>query len=275
MSTWSPAAFFDTHPVFTRSEFAAAHPAAANSEQGRSGRAVEKALAYHESTGRLVRVKRGLYAVVGRGRSPAGFRADAFLVASRFAPDAVLAYHTALQLHGLAQSALRRFTVCTRNDVREVAFQGVVYAGVRPPRASGDREGTEVHVTTVNRQGLDVRVTDLERTVVDVLDRLEVSGGWEEVMRSLEHVRVLDAPAAAAYALRLGRAATAAKLGLLLDAHRDELLVEDEVLADLADALPRAVHRVERRHAGPFRTVPRWRLAVPAPLFDPTWEELR
>ena len=43
---------------------------------------------------------------------------------------------------------------------------------------------------TLDRQGLPIRVTGLERTLVDVLDRPALAGGWEEAWRSWEGVAV-------------------------------------------------------------------------------------
>jgi predicted transcriptional regulator of viral defense system len=268
----STSSFFATHPVFTRDEFADSH---SGTSRALVSRAVDKALSYHVGQGHLVRVRQRLYAVVPPGQSADECAIDALLVASRLAPDAVLGYHTALAAHGLAQSVLRRHTACTQHEVRRTVFRGDTYEGVAFPRALRQAGATHRQVMTMNRLGLDLRVTDVERTVVDVLDRLHDSGGWEEVMRSLEHVRVLDAASAAAYALVLGRASTLAKLGLFLDAHREALFVEDPVLDELRAGLPKRIYRVERGHAGPFRSVPRWRLSVPAALFDPAWEPLR
>jgi hypothetical protein len=85
---------------------------------------------------------------------------------------------------------------------------------------------------------------------------------------------VLDAPAVSGYALRLGRASTAAKLGLFLQSHREELSVDSSVLQELTAALPRRTHRVDRRHPGPFQSIPRWRLSVPEVFFDAVWADL-
>ena len=268
----SLAAFLSIHPVFTRGEFVAAHAAAS---EATGDRAADKALDYAVRTGRVVRVKRGLYVSVPLGSAPDSLAVDPLLVGSRFAPDAVLSHHSALELHGLAQSVLWTHTVTTNHNVRRTRFRGVEYMGVKPPKALVAAGRQDEHVMTANRSGLDVRVTDLERTVVDALDRLELSGGWEEVMRSLDHVRVLDAEAACDYALLLDQAATAAKLGLFLDVHREELLVEQAVLDRLKAVAPRHVYRIERGTAQSFRTVPRWRLSVPEGLFDPAWAELK
>lgn len=261
-------AFLDDHPVFTRDEFVDAHRRAS----GYTGRRAAGALLqYHVDQGHLVRVRRGLYAVVPRGDDPQTHRPDRYLVASRLADDAVLAYHTALEVHGVAQSLMSRVTVCTQADLRTQDFRGTTFVAVRPRKTLRD---PDQHVITVNRQGLDVRVTDLERTVVDVLDRLDVAGGWDEVMRSLAHVRTLDAPAAASYALQLGVGATAAKLGLYLHSRQEELFVDDATLARLTAALPKRPQRVERDTPGPFRVVDRWKLSIPAVHYDPAWAEL-
>ena len=88
--------FFARHPVFTRTEFAAACMAAGPSGE----RTPDALLAYHTKERRLLRVRRGLYAVVPKGADPATVPLDAFLLAARMTDDAVVAYHSALELHG-------------------------------------------------------------------------------------------------------------------------------------------------------------------------------
>lgn len=49
------------------------------------------------NSGRLVRVRRGLYAAVPLGQAPETVQPDPFLLASRMTSDSALAYHTALE----------------------------------------------------------------------------------------------------------------------------------------------------------------------------------
>lgn len=42
----------------------------------------------------------------------------------------------------------------------------------------------------MNRSGVNIKVTSLARTIVDVLDRIDLAGGWEEVWRVLDTVTV-------------------------------------------------------------------------------------
>ena len=62
-------------------------------------------LAYHRKQGRIVHVRRGLYATVPRGMDPETASIDPYLVAAKMTGDAVLGYHTALEFHGRAYSA--------------------------------------------------------------------------------------------------------------------------------------------------------------------------
>ena len=94
--------FFATHPVFTYDEFAE-YLASLDSTNVKTRKAL---LAHYARSGRLVRVRRGLYAAVPYGRSADRAQPDPFLLASRMTPDAVLAYHTTLEFHGRAYSTI-------------------------------------------------------------------------------------------------------------------------------------------------------------------------
>jgi hypothetical protein len=48
---------------------------------------------------------------------------------------------------------------------------------------------------------MELRVAGLERTLVDVLDRPDLSGSWEEIWRSLESVEFFDLDKVVEYAL--------------------------------------------------------------------------
>ena len=91
---YSSAWFFARNPVFTAADFAAA-----GADRGKRGN--ESLLAHHVATGRLMRIRRGLYAVVPDGIQPEKFIVDPYLVASKIAPDSVIGYHSALAFHGL------------------------------------------------------------------------------------------------------------------------------------------------------------------------------
>jgi predicted transcriptional regulator of viral defense system len=257
-------------------EFLAAHPVFRVEEApgyGGNPWTLKATLAYHCRRGHIFRVRRGLYAVVPPGASPDTCPVDPYLLGSRLAPDAVLGYHTALEVHGKAHSVFERFHYFTERRTRALFFRALRFEGVRPPAALRRKRKQDFGLETLDRSGLPVRVTGLERTLVDVLDRPDLGGGWEEVWRSLESVEFFDVERVVRYALLLGNATVAAKAGYFLDQHREELMIDDGHLAKLKEARPSGPHYMDRAGGGKGRFVPGWNLVVPEQVAERSWEE--
>lgn len=262
--------FFARNPVFTRAQFAATRP----SGDAGSSRSVDALLAYHVRAGHLLRIRRGLYAVVPAGFSPHNAPVDGYIVASKLAEDAVIGYHTALQLHGFAYSSSERFLYLTQHATRTLTFRSLEFRSVLVPRRLRDAGGAGVGVTRVDRAGIDVRATTLERTMVDVLDRLDLGGGWEEAWRSLEAVGFFAIPEIIDYALMLGNGTTIAKVGFFLEQHRSELLVDDVHLEALREKAPRQPHYVEGSRDAPNVLLSGWNIIVPASVAERSWQDV-
>ena len=86
-----------------------------------------------QTGGRLVHVRRGLYATVPWCMDSASMTVDPYLVAAKMTKDAVLAYHTALGFHGRAYSAHWRLFYVSANKSLPLAFQSHEYRGVPVP----------------------------------------------------------------------------------------------------------------------------------------------
>ena len=238
-----------------------------------NARTLESLVAYHVRCGHLVRVRRGLFLVVPPGASPDTSPADPYLLAARMTDDATLAYHTALEVHGKAHSIFERFYYLPRTRAKPTTFRGFHFESVRPPTALRDRNKEEFGVKTLERSGMSVRATTLERTLVDVLDRPHLGGGWEEVWRSLESVEFFDLAKVVEYALLLNNATTAAKVGYFLDQHRQSLMVTDKHLHPLKQRRPKQPHYLERGRGRGGRLASEWNLVVPQSIVDRSWEE--
>lgn len=260
--------FFARHPVFTHEEFASFLDA----EGSRSLKTQEALLAYHVKTGRILRVRRGLYASVSFGASPDTFPVDTFLLAGKMAEDAVIAYHTALEFHGKAHSVQERLVFLTSRAIRPVNFRGYEFRGVRFPNSLVKENQQFFAVDTAERTGLTLRVTSLERTLVDILDRPDLGGGWEEIWRSLESVEFFDTDKVVDYTLLLDNASTAAKVGLYLEQHQKDLMVDDAHLDRLRQHTPKQPTYMARNSKG--RLVKKWNLVVPSQVLDRAWEEI-
>jgi len=259
--------FFQRHPVFTVAEI--------DDFLGGSNTGTRNALlAYHRRSGKIVPVRRGLYAVVPPGTSPETAPLDPYLLASRMAGDAVLAYHTALEVHGRAYSVYNRFTYLSGRPARPVRFREYGFRCVVVPRTLRDKGKASFGVMETERQNLPVRATDLERTFVDALDRPDLCGGWEEVWRSLEAIEYLKPDEVVKYTALLGKATTAARVGFFLEQHSDTLAVSHEYLERLMKLAPRQPQYLDRSRRKGGTLVKNWNLIVPEAVMNRSWAEI-
>jgi predicted transcriptional regulator of viral defense system len=150
----------------------------------------------------------------------------------------------------------------------------MLFRSVAPPAGLVRARREEFGITQVDRLGQDVRVTTLERTLVDVINRPKLSGGWEEIWRSLESVPYFDVDQIIEYAFLLDKLKTIAIVGLYLEQHAKELMVADTHLSKLEQKRPaEPQYMTSPKSTGRSRLVSRWNLVVPEAVINRSWEE--
>jgi len=248
--------FFRTHPVFTLAEFrdaVGAHTAPSTSQT---------LIKYHLGRGNLRLIERGVYAVIPPGVEASRFVPDRFLVAAALRPDAVLAYHSALELLGFAHSTYRDVFFLTDRRRKDLQLgKGKIRALLHPKRLRVrhlEDSGVEVR----ERADVKLRVTGPERTLVDCLVTLRYAGGLEEVLQSLRGVPAFDLDRLAGYLDVLAQRRAFAIVGAYLEQEAERLFVPSAYLERLAKQVPRSPTYLTRaREGGQF--VRRWNLVVP------------
>jgi predicted transcriptional regulator of viral defense system len=260
--------FFRKQPIFTSEELSAFLDARGTVNP----RTRESLVRYHRAQGAILQIRRGLYCSVPPGIVPQQCPVDSYLLASKLAPDSVLAYHTALEAHGRSYSVQQRLVyVSLKHPAGSTfKFRGITYQSVSPPKQLGKNQP---EVQSLDRVGQKIRLTTLERTLVDVLDRPRLSGGWEEIWRSLETIPYLELDRVVQYALLLRKSTTIARVGFYLSQHRDSLLVEEDHLKPLRDHRPRSPKYFTSNPTRLGRLVHEWNLIVPEAVLTKSWEE--
>ena len=131
--------------------------------------------------GQIARPRRGIYVA----KSPYSSRgdhdmADRYVIASKNRDTYYLGFHTALEIHGCAYSFFRTVTVCVspKKQFRPFEFQGTKYKAVSTKYA-------ELGVETILKNEHKLKISNPSRTFIDCLERPELAGGWEEVIKSL------------------------------------------------------------------------------------------
>ena len=255
--------FFANNPVFRRDEFD-------EYKKDTSPWTRKSSLAQYCKQGRLRLIRKGIYAVVPDGIAPEQFQADPYQLASKLASDAYLSFHTALELFGKAYSNFQKYTYGSVRAFHPFELDSCSYECTSTSKALIEANQPYFATTTVERNGLNVRVTTLERTLVDLLDRPNLGGGWEEIYRSLESVEYFDLDTIIEYVHLLGKKTTAAKVGFYLQQHEKELMVNDSHLAELRKLRPKQAFYLERGGSG--SVIRDWNIVVPQWLADRSWE---
>ena len=279
-------AFFAAHDVFRADEFGAYL-----AQHGVRG--ARTWLRHYGQERQLWPIRPGLYASVRPRRTPVRTSwkplpyppgvpewapaVRARLVASKIAKDAVLSHHTALESYGCAHNAWFHIIYTARHPCPPVRLRGALVRGTRTPATLLARGAMQYETQVVGP--FKQRITTIERTLVDILDRPYLCGGWDEMGWAYANAAGVDEvclPRVIDYALRLAHPFTCVKVGYCLDLYQADFNLEPSLLAPLRAFRPirtRALDSAACKRGAPVAHDPAWNLWMPLAVRNRTWEE--
>ena len=255
--------FFADHPIFTINDLKSFLGAIKDNST------LANLLHYHKKKGHILLIHRGLYAVIPKN-TPETFIVDPYLVASKLKEDSILAYQTALALHGKSHTIVNHFYYLTAFKSKKFEFQGNVYQAVSIPSNLKEKN---IGIDHINRMGLDISLTSLERTFVDILDRPYLCLSWEEICRSIENIEFLYSDFVLEYTLLINNRKTAASVGFFLEMNQEKWMIPSKHLEKLKKLCPRQPVYLKRSMKGPQKFIASWNLIVPQKIIEKNWEE--
>ncbi|MHB8580687.1 MAG: type IV toxin-antitoxin system AbiEi family antitoxin domain-containing protein [Ignavibacteriaceae bacterium] len=258
--------FLETHPVFTIRELKKYF---SFSEESREASDI---LMHNKRMGRIGVVKTGLYYALRPGSTEETTQIDPFLLAAKLCDDAVLAFHTALDILGFGHSVFNSYYYYSHRFHPAMRFRKDHFRCVIIPekiqRKSLNLFGTE----KLERSGVKVMVTGKERTLVDVLERPQFCGGFEEMYRSLEKMPYVKTELVLEYLNVREQKNLFAHVGFFLEQHRQQFHIEESFLQTLERYKPaQPLYWDRSRKGGVFKS--RWNLIVPEAVDQRKWEE--
>jgi len=231
----------------------------------RSKRATSEYLKYHVRKGRLLTVTREVYARVPPGVDPARFQPDPFLVLAATRADAVIAYHGALELLGVAHSHWGRCAAWSRTRRAPIRLGNVRLVFLPDSSAIRSMQDRTVGTRTMERSGRLLKTTGPERTLVEGFLRVDEAGGAEELVESARGFAVLDLRLLermlASYDLKRVWAA----VGWFLEATQQSFAVPDGFLEMCSRNKPQRPQYLSRGQRG-GTLVKSWNLILPESL---------
>jgi len=215
--------------------------------------------------GRIRAVSAGVYT---GGLSSAPF--NRFALPAKLRPDAVIAFHSALEFAGVANQVFQVTYYLSRRPRRDVVYDGGSFHQAAPFTRLLRAKRADFLVET---QG-GIRATTRERSFVDCLASLEYSGGVEELDRCLAMFPSFDFEAAFEYLRLLGSPWLYSRVGYMLDRHAEKLYFSPKYRDKFLRRAPRGVVYLEKKEAGQ-RWIPTWNLMAPSALAEASPEGVR
>jgi len=206
--------------------------------------------------GYLQKIRRGLYAIVPVEFIGKSYQPDKFVVASRITEPYAISHYSVLELHGLGQSVFNQVYVSSSNRIIPFTHQRIKYRGILTKELFG--------VINIPREGQVICVTDIEHTILDCLRQLNLAGGIDELIRSLEGLTILDTAHVLEYLEKFNDKSLYAKTGFLLRLFASNWKIQPEVFETIRKQVGQTKYYFPRGLArGTGALVKEWNLIVP------------
>ena len=169
-------------------------------------RSAQALLMRYQRQGYISKVRRGLYCV--NNIASLLPEVNKFQVASAVTSTSYVAYHAAMEYHGLAHQVYYDVAVGGEQPFNSFEFDGNNYSF----RHIATHVGVDTPIADSH-----VRVTNVERTVIDCIDRIDLCGGWEELINCLRSVHYLREEVLLTILKAYSRIALYKKVGFLFE----------------------------------------------------------
>lgn len=135
---------------------------------------------------------------------------DEYVIGNYLTSDAVIAYWSALNIHGLTEQFPNKVYIQTSKKKPDTEIFGVNYqfVKVRPNKMTG----IEKFGAGTNQ----FRITDIEKTIIDCFDLLNYSGGFMELIRAFKRTK-LNTKKMLSYSEALNNKAIIKRMGYLAE----------------------------------------------------------
>lgn len=169
-------------------------------------RSAQTLLLRYQDKGLISKIRRGLYCVNNIATHLP--EANKFQIGCAITPSSYIAYHAAMEYHGLAHQIYFNVSIGGEQAFNHFDFDGNHF--------HFHRIATHIYVDTPIADS-HVRVTNIERTIVDCIDRIDLCGGWEELINCLHSVQYIREEIVIAILEAYNKIALYKKLGFLFE----------------------------------------------------------
>jgi len=206
-----------------------------------------------KNKGFIRQVRRGLFAIVPAQMIGKEFSINRFLIASQLAQPYFISHHTALEIHGVAQSHLNIAYISTNKISRPLEFQNISFKIINTKHM--------FEIEQVQRGTLVINVSNRERTVLDCIRNIKYAGGIEELAKSISAFPGLDYKKLLEYLDFFKEKSLFHRTGFILDSLKSELDVPRDFLDSIRVNLSKRTYYLHPGTKGVYKK--EWNIIVP------------
>lgn len=205
------------------------------------------------AAGQIERVRRGVY-VSKSGRFTA-VEVDSFELVSAIDAQAVVSFHSALEIHGVAHNVGSTCQFRSASIKSAFEYSDILYAPFPP---ANDLPTQSVR----GRDGLRTVVTTREQTIVDCLNHPDRCGGIEEALMSASLFPYVDVEVLKEL-VSVQSASLAARTGWLLEQKADQWRISLDMLDEFEEMAKGGPFRLDKDSTESRGWSRRWKLCLP------------
>ncbi len=204
---------------------------------------------------KLKKIRNELYYIIPAGEKSS--TPDPYKIASHIVQPYYLAYHTAMELHGVGYTAINTKYVAALSSVKPFSYNTFQFICVKPLNDNVKLGAEELVVSNCK-----IKLSNRERTIIDCLDRLNYAGGLEEAIKSLRNFPSVDKKKLVLYLSKLNRKILYAKVGWFLELLREQWNIDENILNRLSDKVSGRAMYLDSTQKEVFH-ISKWNLLVP------------
>lgn len=187
---------------------------------------------------KLVSVRRGIYAVMPEGVDTDSYKVDPYLIASMISPDSLLSFQTAMNFRGVSGLKENKFLVGSAQSGTFFGFQGNEFQSVPYSKVFNLTGKNHCFAETLSHNGVEILVSKLSRAFVDVINKVNLNGGWDNVCELVKNIKDLNLDEVVEYSLLCGNQTLIGKVGCILELKKEALNCSEQMLAKLRESAP-------------------------------------
>lgn len=168
-------------------------------------------------------------------------------------PCAYISYHSAMEYYGKQNQVFNRIYLSAPKRFRPFEFEYVEYMYAPDKFQEG--------IIQLGTNG-NIRVTDIERTIVDCIDRLDLAGGYEELIYNLELIDEVDESKILHYLSLHDKQVIYQKTGFILSSFKEQMKLSKEFFDICSAKTGKSIRYLTDKYESKTY-IPKWKIYAP------------